>query len=195
MTDEPKSVGDVLDRLSSTAGEGDEVSVEDMSEAVGRRSYGPFLLVPALIEMSPIGGLPGLPTVIALFILFVAAQMLRGRRNVRLPGLLSSRSVPAERLEQAARKLRPVARFADRWFHQRFRSLTNDTFAKVAAVCVILLALSVPPLEFIPFASTIPMAGIAAFGLALMVRDGLLMVAALLLAGGGAVFGLGLLAA
>jgi hypothetical protein len=37
------------------------------------------------------------------------------------------------------------------------------------------LCLTVPPLEFIPFASTAPMAAIAAFGLAMTLRDGLLM--------------------
>ena len=42
-----------------------------------------------------------------------------------------------------------------------------------------LLALTVPPLEFIPFASTAPMATIALIGIALLVHDGWLMLAAL----------------
>jgi hypothetical protein len=35
-----------------------------------------------------------------------------------------------------------------------------------------------PPLELLPFASTAPMAAIATFGLALLVRDGVLMLVA-----------------
>ena len=49
---------------------------------------------------------------------------------------------------------------------------------KVAAVMILLLCLTVPPLEFLPFASSAPMLAIAAFGLALTVRDGLLMLIA-----------------
>ncbi|HSJ79430.1 MAG TPA: exopolysaccharide biosynthesis protein, partial [Erythrobacter sp.] len=37
---------------------------------------------------------------------------------------------------------------------------------------------TVPPLELVPFGSTAPMLAIAAVGLALLVRDGLLMIAA-----------------
>ena len=43
---------------------------------------------------------------------------------------------------------------------------------------ILLLCCLVPPLELVPFASSAPMLAIAAFGLALMVRDGLLMLAA-----------------
>lgn len=64
----------------------------------------------------------------------------------------------------------------------------------MAAGLCILLALTVPPLELLPFATTAPMAAIAAFGLALLVRDGLLMVIATLLAGAAVVLGAGLLA-
>jgi hypothetical protein len=52
---------------------------------------------------------------------------------------------------------------------------------KVAALICILLACTVPPLELLPFATTAPMAAIAAFGLALMVRDGVLMLVAMAL--------------
>ena len=43
--------------------------------------------------------------------------------------------------------------------------------------------MTVPPLEVLPFASSAPMLATAAFGLALLVRDGLLMTIATVLAG------------
>ena len=46
---------------------------------------------------------------------------------------------------------------------------------RLAALAVIALALTVPPLELIPFASTIPMATIALFGLGLLFEDGRLV--------------------
>ena len=50
-----------------------------------------------------------------------------------------------------------------------------------AAAVVVALCCTVPPLELIPFASSAPMLAIAAFGLAILVRDGLLMLVALAL--------------
>ena len=56
--------------------------------------------------------------------------------------------------------------------------LTGGAAVRVAAVACLLLACTVPFLDFVPFASTAPMAAIALFGLALLVHDGVLMVVA-----------------
>lgn len=56
-----------------------------MTKAFGKRSYGPFLLVPALIEISPVGGIPGMPTVLAATIIPFAALMVFGRKYIWLP--------------------------------------------------------------------------------------------------------------
>lgn len=48
-----------------------------------------------------------------------------------------------------------------------------------AALAVIALCIMVPPLELLPFAAVIPMLAIAIIGLAVMVRDGVLMLVGL----------------
>lgn len=192
MADDPKSVGDILDKLEALADSEARVTLGDAVEAFGNRSYGPFLLVPALIEMSPIGGIPGLPTVLALIIALFAVQMALGRKHLWLPKFLRRRGAEPAKVKKATAKLRGVARWADRWFHGRLPALTSGPFVRVAAVACILLAATVPPLELLPFASTAPMAAIAAFGLALLVRDGLLMIVATLLAGVAVAVGVGM---
>lgn len=191
MADEPHSVGDVLDKLRELADKGD-VEVGHMAEAFGSRSHGPFLLVPALIEMSPIGGIPGLPTVLAAVIALFAAQIIIGRKHLWLPGFIARRKFKGDKVRKAADKLQGVARFMDRHFHGRMPALTGGVFVRAAGVVVILLCCTVPPLELLPFASTAPMLAIAAFGLAMMVRDGLLMLVAFLLSGAAVAIGLGL---
>lgn len=165
----------ILDRLHQTAEAHGRVTVGHMVEALGDRGWGPFLFVPALLEISPIGGIPGVPTLLALIIAIFAAQIAWGRDHMWLPELLRRRSVSGEKMRAAVDKMRPAGRFLDRWFHGRFPSLTSDKATRIAAVVVILLCLTVPPLELLPFASTGPMVAIAAFGLALTMRDGLLM--------------------
>ncbi|NJC33727.1 hypothetical protein GGR88_001201 [Sphingomonas jejuensis] len=184
-------VGDILDRLKEAGEKQDRMTIGTLRDEMGQRSYGPFLLVPALIEISPIGGIPGVPTALAAIIILFAAQMLMGRKSFWLPGFVERRSLSGRKLVKATEKLRGIGRWLDRWFHGRLRRLTEGPWVKVAAALSILLALTVPPLELLPFASTAPMAAIAMFGLALLVHDGALMIAGSLLSGVAVAVGLG----
>lgn len=177
------SLADILDQLEALAGQAGVVRVDDMVGAFGSRSYGPLLVVPALLELSPVGAVPGVPTALACVVVLFAAQMLFGRRHVWVPGFLTRRSLGAARLSRAVRMLRPWAERADRWFHGRLCALTGGVFVRVAAAGCIALACTVPPLELVPFASSAPMSAVAMFGLSVMARDGLLMLGAMALAG------------
>ena len=63
-----------------------------------------------------------------------------------------------------------------------YAKLTKGIWLRIAALAILVLCLTIPPLEFLPFASSGPMLAIAAIGLALLVRDGLVMLFALTLA-------------
>lgn len=193
MAEDPHSVGDILDSLCLLGERKRDVAIADIVERLGHRSHGPFLLVPALIEMSPIGAIPGLPTFLAVTIAIVAVQIPFGRDHLYLPGFIARSHVSGAKLRKATGKLRGIARFMDRHFRRRLNALTGRQGALVASVAVIALCCTVPPLEFLPFASTAPMAAIAAFGLALLARDGALMILALLLSAGTAALGISLL--
>ncbi len=192
MADEPHSVGDILDRLDELADEKDEVSLGQTIEAFGSRSYAPFLVILPLIDISPVGSIPGLPTLLALVIVLTAGQLLFGRTQMWLPGFLANRSLKSEKVAKAVKKLRPVAKRMDKWFHGRLPALTQGPMVRVAAAAIIVLTLAVPPLELLPMATTAPMAAIAAFGMALLVKDGLLMIVAFVAAAGAIAAAVGL---
>ncbi|GAA4221841.1 exopolysaccharide biosynthesis protein [Sphingomonas endophytica] len=192
MADEPHSVGDILDAIDDLAGKQDEVAVGDVVEALGARGFGPLLIVMPLIDISPIGSIPGLPTAMAAVIMLIAVQMALGRKHLWLPGFVRRRAVSADKVRKAVKKTRGVARFMDRWFHGRLPALTRGPFVRAAAIGVIALACAVPPLELLPLATTAPMLAIAAFGLAITVRDGLLMIVATVLAMAAVGIGVGL---
>jgi len=172
------AVCDILDALCDTADERQRVSVERLVEAFGHRGIGAFLFVPGILEISPIGGIPGVPTTLAFIVLLFAVQIVLGRKHMWLPGFLAERTLTVSRVEQAVEAMRPLAVRLDRWFYGRLRWLVTGAAPRVAAVVCMLLTLTVPPLELIPFASSAPMGAIAAFGLALLVRDGALMLLA-----------------
>jgi hypothetical protein len=179
----------MLDELGERGHGEDRVSLGEVVETFGHRGTGAFLMVPALIELSPIGGIPGVPTGLALIVALFALQIAWGRDCLWLPDVLERREVSGRRLEGAMRRMRPVARWMDRWFHGRLETLTRPSVRRVAAAMCAVLCLTVPPLEVIPFASSAPMGAIALIGLAMLVHDGALMLAGLV--AGSAAFGAG----
>src|SRR5690606_8878052 len=75
----PKSVIELLDRISEVAEESEEPSFEEVMHAVGRRSFGPLLLFVGVVTVAPgVGDIPGVPTVMGFFVLLVSVQLLFG---------------------------------------------------------------------------------------------------------------------
>lgn len=175
-----RAVEGVLDRLEQRVQEGESssVSLGRVVEAIGDRGFGPVFLAFALLVISPFGGIPTIPTIFAVILGLFAAQMLWGQRSLWVPDLLARREMRGDLLCKGLRWMRPVARRMDRWFGRRLVPLTSHAARRGAALVIIALCAMVPPLELVPFAAAIPMAGIALFGLAITVRDGLVMVAA-----------------
>lgn len=182
MDREPASVEDVLDELDGLADGGDEVCVRDVLDDFGRRSFGPFMMLPALIEISPIGGIPGIPTALALFIALVAGQLVLGRDHIWMPDFLQCRSIESDKVHKAVDKLRGLGHWLDEHSQDRLEKLTTGIWLKFAGAVVIVLCCTVPPLELVPFASTLPMLAIIMIGLGLTVRDGALLLSALVFA-------------
>ncbi len=174
-------LADLMERIAKLGDDAPEVSVKDIKQEIGERSFGPALAIPAIIEITPIGGIPGLPTVIALLIAIIAAQMVFDRDHLWLPSFLENRRMKGETLAKGMRALQKPANWLDKLLEPRMRWVSSDPTLRVMAAIVILLCLFVPPLELIPFASTIPMAAIALIGLGLMARDGLVMMGAAIL--------------
>ena len=71
----------LLDRLAEACA-APEITLGRLLEQVGSRSFGTVLLVPAIIVLSPLSGIPGLPSVMAVFVVVLAGQMLEGRDHL-----------------------------------------------------------------------------------------------------------------
>lgn len=171
-----ENLEDVVSTLRDLADREDEVSISDVQDAVGRRSFAPFLLICGLIVMSPVGGIPGVPTIFAIIILLTAGQLLIGRKYFWLPNMLTERSVENEKLRKAADKLEKPARWIDKVIKPRLTFLAKGPATYAVAGACVALALAMPPLEALPFAVAAPAAAITLFGLALVAHDGVLAI-------------------
>ncbi|MEJ8573120.1 exopolysaccharide biosynthesis protein [Microbaculum marinum] len=181
---QPHNLEEVVERIDDAGNGTDRVSVADMIEALGKRSFGPLMLVPALIVFSPVGGIPGLPTVMAVIIALVAGQLLAGRKSVWLPRFLLSRSFGQTRLAQVSHFTMKGASYVDAVVGPRLTFLTDPPLDRLIAAFVIALCLVMPAMELIPFANSTTGAAISVFALAIVARDGLLALVAIAITGG-----------
>lgn len=184
---EPHNMEEVLEGIEHIAEGHDRVSLGDALDHFGHASFPPLLLLFPLVEISPIGGIPGVPTLIAANIAIVALQMLLGSDHVWFPQFVQNRTVDGKKLALAAHKLDRLAARVDAVLGNRLDFLTRGIWMRVAALLILLLCMTVPPLEVVPFASSLPMVTVALFGLALLVSDGLLMLCGFALTGGTAI--------
>ncbi|HVT45323.1 MAG TPA: exopolysaccharide biosynthesis protein [Thermoanaerobaculia bacterium] len=183
-TDEVTTLEDLLDRLDQSAEENDPVTLGDLLDAIGRRSFGPLLLLAGLVVLAPvIGDIPGVPTSVAAVVFLAAIQLIFGRKHFWLPRWLLKRSISREKLSKALGWMRKPARFVDRLIRHRLGIFVEGGAVYAIAVVCIIIALTMPFMEVVPFSANIAGAALTALGLALIARDGLLALIAFVMTG------------
>ncbi|WP_309379983.1 exopolysaccharide biosynthesis protein [Cerasicoccus frondis] len=170
----PQNLCQLLDRLEDNASGCERVTLDTMFNAVGRRSFGALILLPGLIAMSPLSGIPTLPSILGLLIVLIAGQLLVGRSHFWLPDAILQRSVDCDKFLRGISAIRPIARFVDRLIGPRLMLLTRGVSVYVIALICVVIGATMPPLEIVPFLATTAGAALTVFSLSLIARDGLL---------------------
>jgi hypothetical protein len=173
----PDGLADVFDELSHSINRDSELSgirLGVLLSAVGRRSYGPLLLLIGLIAISPLTVLPFTTTIVAAITLLIAGQMAIGLKRPWLPKRVLDIRVPRRPFFAFLDRARP---FLDRvdgaLLRERWTFMTVPLFVNAVALCVCASALITFPLSLIPFAPLAPGLAIVLFGLGMTARDGL----------------------
>ncbi|MCA8900246.1 MAG: exopolysaccharide biosynthesis protein [Hyphomonas sp.] len=161
-----------------TRTEGDTVTVRDMLNAVGRRSYGPILLLLGFIAISPLTIIPGATWLVAILTLLIAGQLLVGRAFPWIPARFLKIEFPRGALLKGIEVADPYVCQVDRFLKPRFAVLTSPLVAPFVALICIAAALITIPLGFIPFGPLLPGLAVLMFGLALTARDGFMLILA-----------------
>lgn len=172
----PDSLTDVADELEDKASEDGDLTVQDALDEFAGRLFGPLLVVPGLIVMTPVGGIPLVPTIMGVFVLLVAGQSLAGRKHPWLPGVIAERGVSQEKFEKSIEKMRPWLEWVDKYTARRLEWMVSGPMKYVLAVICMAMGLTMPPLELIPWGCAIPGGAILLMGLAITARDGLLAI-------------------
>jgi hypothetical protein len=165
----------LLDLIGEAPPEEGGVSLDAILDMVGRRSFGPLLLVAGLITLAPlVGDIPGVPTLMGLLVLLIAGQVLFRQEHFWLPRWMLNRSVAKGKLDKALKWLRRPARFVDRLLHPRLTFLTQEAGIYIIALVSAMIACAMPVMEVVPFSANAAGLVLTAFGLALIACDGVL---------------------
>lgn len=174
----PASMEQLLDRIQAGAHERTFVSIGEMMDLVGRRSFGPVVLLVGFVLVTPLSGVPGIPTLMGLLTLLTLGQILLGRQHLWLPGWVVMRKIPRRKLLQSIRWLRPSAKRIDNLTRARLTLLVKGPGLYAMALACMVIAIVMPATEVVPFSSSIAGLVLLLFGLAMISRDGLLVILA-----------------
>lgn len=172
--EKPKKLSDLLVHIVEETADG-ELSLQEIVEVLDNRCFGPLLLIPALIALSPIGGIPGMSVVTGAIILLIAAQSLVFSSRPWLPQRLLQMSFDKKRLRQFNEQALPWIRSFEKAICARLTFLTEPPIFYVVAINILLLSLLFFPLALLPFAVAIPSSVIVILALGLTAKDGLLI--------------------
>lgn len=166
------SVNEIVDRLAELADQ-DRIIVGEMVDAFGSQSFLPLLMIPALLVVSPLSGIPLFSSACGITIAAISVQMVAGRQRLWLPQFVVRRSLEGERARDAIERLHGVASWLDHHAQDRFRPLLRWPGRKLIQALCLLCGIAMPFLEVVPFSSSVLGAAVLLFATALLLRDGL----------------------
>ena len=172
-----KELNRLIHHLEDGGSEEEDVTLGEVLGSFDQRSFGPLLLVPAGIAVTPLGGLPGMSFVTGAMIFLISGQMLLGRTQPWLPRFLKNMKMPRQRVIDVSERAKPWTKKVSRFLSQRWTSLLSVTSLRFLAVSCLVLAVLFYPLALVPFAVAIPALAVLFFALGLVAKDGLFIAA------------------
>jgi hypothetical protein len=158
--------------------EGEDVTVAELLQAIGRRAHGPVFLLLGFIAVSPLTIIPGANWFVATVILVFALQVVFGFRHPWLPKGVTEFKFKRDHLVQGVAAGERYAHMIDALVKPRLTFLTEPPFIQVVALICVLAALISFPLGLVPLGPLLPSLTVLLFGLALTARDGVVLLLA-----------------
>jgi len=165
-----------LEEIAADAGEGG-LSLGEFSHRLGERVFGVLLFALAIPVCMPF--LYGVPQVVALPMLAIALQMAAGRSEPWMPRRFAERQIGKAGLNRMATGARKWFGWVEALARPRLLILSGATAERIVGGVFIVFCASI--LVPLPATNTAPGIAIALASIGLITRDGLLVVAGLVL--------------
>ena len=150
----------------------DRLTFSELATQLHARAWGGLLVIFAAINVIPLP--PGASIFFAVPLIIVTAQMAFGRASPWFPARINRRGVTKDELGRLIAKMEWLEVRVERMFKPRLATLTGPTATRLIGIVCFILAL----MTMLPIVHVAPAAVIVLFGLALIYRDGALIIAA-----------------
>lgn len=171
----------VLNLLALESGR-ERISVGELLRALGDRALGAMLFIFAVPNVLPVP--PGTSAILGAPLVFLAAQLMLGR-SPWLPSVVANRSMTHADFARVVRRVAPWLQRAEKMLRPRWSAIALPPMEyAIGLVCLLLAVVLVLP---IPLGNVLPALAISVLALAVLERDGLWVLAGLVIAGASAV--------
>lgn len=153
----------------------ERISLDDLLHGVGHRAFGLLLLLLALPNSIPLPSPPGLSTIFGLPMAIFAAQLMLGQKEPWLPAFLRRKTLPRDEVLKFLDRAQPYLNKVERRLKPRAGRFVGFTAERFAGLIILGLALilSLP----IIFGNFLPAFAVLLMALAILARDGAMMMA------------------
>lgn len=152
-------------------GEEKKITLAELIDALDERAFGLGILILALPCAIPF--LYGIPQIVALPMLALAAQLAAGREHPWLPKALGERQISVKGLKNVVDRARKTIGFVENLSAPRLTFLSDGVGARVIGALMLIPAASI--LVPLPMTNTPPGIGVAVAAVGLLQRDGFLI--------------------
>ncbi|MCT8990723.1 exopolysaccharide biosynthesis protein [Chelativorans sp. SCAU2101] len=166
----PRRLSSIFEELAHAVD--DRITVEQLRDALGDRSFATLLVFFALVNLLPLP--PGSTFITGIPLVLISVQMALGRRTAWLPRFILEKSMAAEQFRHLSERLVPKMRWVERFIRPRYWPFARDHADRVIGCLTLVLALAI--LMPIPFGNWFPAFSCVLMGLANSERDGVLFV-------------------
>ncbi|WP_199200545.1 exopolysaccharide biosynthesis protein [Alkalicaulis satelles] len=153
------------------------LTLTELGARLGERAFGVILFALAIPVCMPF--LYGVPQIVALPMMALALQMAAGRAQPWLPARLGARRLSRAALMRTAQGARKWFGWVERLARPRLRVLTGPVGERVTGALFVLFCASI--LTPLPLTNSTPGIAIAIAAIGLITRDGLVLLAGLIL--------------
>jgi hypothetical protein len=160
--------------LVASAPIGERIAIGELVLSLRNRAFGMVFLVFGIPNCIPLP--PGIPVICGIVLGLVGIQLALGRKELWLPRRIAERSFERSTIEAIVTRATPWIARVEAWSRPRYLQLAGDTAQRAVGLVVVLLGfiLILP----IPFLGNLPPGiAICIFGLGLIERDGLVILA------------------
>ncbi len=156
----------------------EKICTFDLLEALHERGFGILIFIFALPAALPLPGL-GINTVIALPLLFLTVQQAMGRHRIWVPEWMKYKSISRAQFEGFINMAVPHLRRLEFLIRPRLGFVTQGVFSLLIGLAGVIMTLSIcVPL---PLTNTVPAFGVALMALGVVMRDGLAVIAGMII--------------